>query len=690
MLGLSASLLLLVVLAGLVDPLRVAVERIDGAILRAFEVVRFPALTSAMDGIDDLLTSSWTIGILRWSTLIALIVFKRFRHLFVFLGSVLLVGWIASDIAWWFVRARPVDITILGDWEGSAMPSRHAAALAVTLVGMAYSLVEAGRPRSIAKGIVWGTIAIFGFARLYLGIEHLTDYLVGALIGTTIPLVAFRLITPNDVFPVSYRKGRAAHLDVHGPRGDAIRNALQDQLGITLLDLKPFGLEGSGGSTPLRLHVAGQQDTHLFGKLYAATHLRADRWYKLGRTLLYGRLEDEASFNTVRRLVQYEDYLLRVMRDAGLNTPRPYGFVEITPEREFVLVTEFLEGAKEVLEAEDVDESVVDDGLRLVRNLWDAGLAHRDIKPSNVLVRDGRVYLIDVAFGEVRPSPWRQAVDLANMMLVLALRTNAELVYERALQFFTPDDIAEAFAATHTVTMPSQSRSMLRRDRRNLVDRFRELAPKRPPIKIQRWSIRRVGLTAAVVFAALFGVALAFGNLRGAGLLAAQEATLNSYAVVVEPAECRMVDEDVLPLVAQAVPSASLVPCLEVETPGWDFHLADVKNGAARIFLRAERPHPRTELAEVALTAGCDVSGLRAEASDELGTQMFVRVHELSNQRYAATHYYLFDGGCVRYDMDLHGSGRTALADQLVREVMGFVSRGEVALDFEQATGQRL
>ena len=42
--------------------------------------------------------------------------------------------------------------------------------------------------------------------------------------------------------------------------------------------------------------------------------------------------------------------------------------------------------------------------------MWDAGLAHRDIKPANLLVRDGRLLLIDVAFAEVRPTPWRQAV----------------------------------------------------------------------------------------------------------------------------------------------------------------------------------------------------------------------------------------------------------------------------------------
>ena len=52
--------------------------------------------------------------------------------------------------------------------------------------------------------------------------------------------------------------------------------------------MKPVGLAGSGGSTPLRLTVEGDPNTYLFGKLYAMNHVRADRWYKLGRTLLTG------------------------------------------------------------------------------------------------------------------------------------------------------------------------------------------------------------------------------------------------------------------------------------------------------------------------------------------------------------------------------------------------------------------
>jgi hypothetical protein len=61
--------------------------------------------------------------------------------------------------------------------------------------------------------------------------------------------------------------------------------------------------------------------------------------------------------------------------------PSPYGVVEITPEREYLLVTEFLDGARELGEAE-VDDDLIDQGLRIVRRLWEAGLAHRDIKPA--------------------------------------------------------------------------------------------------------------------------------------------------------------------------------------------------------------------------------------------------------------------------------------------------------------------
>jgi tRNA A-37 threonylcarbamoyl transferase component Bud32 len=108
-----------------------------------------------------------------------------------------------------------------------------------------------------------------------------------------------------------------------------------------------------------------------------------------------------------------------------------------------MLVTEFFENARNLGDSE-VDDTVIDEGLGMVRTFWDIGVAHRDIKPANLLVRDGHLQLVDVSALEVRPSPWRQAVDLSNMLLVLALRTDPERVYARATKVFTPDEIAEA------------------------------------------------------------------------------------------------------------------------------------------------------------------------------------------------------------------------------------------------------
>jgi tRNA A-37 threonylcarbamoyl transferase component Bud32 len=494
---------------------------VDQAVLEVVARERTPALTRVALAVA--VGADWAIVVLGWATILVLLAFRRFRRLFVFLGAFFLVQalatYLANGILEQALPLRPAGIAMLGPAGRSAYPLAPVAMLTARLVGMLYALIPQGRMRQSGKAVVAGIVTLVALARLYLAIDTPTGVLVGVIIGVTIPLVAFRLLCPDEVFPVTYHRGRTAHLDVGGPRGEAIRRALQDQLGVIVEDVQPFALEGSAGSTPLRIKVKGDQDGWLFAKLYARSHLRADRSYKLGRALLYGRLEDEKSFNTVRRFVQQEDYALALMQRAGLPSPQPYGVVELTPEREYLVVTAFLDGATEIGQAE-VDEAIIDQGLQIIRRLWEAGLAHRDIKPANLLVRDGRLYLIDVFFTEVRPSPWRQGVDLANMLLVLALRSEPGQVYQRALRRFSVEEISEAFAATRGLTMPTQLRRMMRAQGRDLHAEFLKLLPEPPrPIAIQRFSPRRIGLTLAVLAVAFIAIGLVLSNLDGLGLV---------------------------------------------------------------------------------------------------------------------------------------------------------------------------
>jgi tRNA A-37 threonylcarbamoyl transferase component Bud32 len=533
-----------------------------------------------------------------------------------------------------------------------------------------YTLVPAGRWRNRSKWAAAALVAVVALGRMALGVEAPVDILVGVLIGVTVPLVMFRVFTPAEVFPVRYRRGRAAHLDVGGARGQAIRSALEDQLGLRVRTLAPFGLAGSAGSTPLRITLDDDENSVVFGKLYARTHLQSDRWYKLGRELLYGRLEDEKPFNSVRRLVQQEDYALRLFRDNALPSPTPHGVVELTPEREYLLLTEFIDGAVEMGDAE-VTDAVIDSGLAIAAKLWKAGVAHRDVKPSNLLVRDEQVYLIDVAFAELRPTPWRQAVDLANMMLCLALGSSPERVYERALRQFTVADIGEAFAAARGLALPSQLRRALRDEGLDIHSRFIRLLPAPPePVSIQRWNWRRAGLwLLAVLFAALLV------QNRTAFTLNDESTT----SLGISNVGCR--DWEPLWLQAQAVPSATLVPCLRSLPIGWRFARADVKDGLGEYVIDHDRAG--TNAITTNFSRRCDTSGARSVRSSDRRIHRFASTASVSSRTWFDT----FPGGCAT--VTVHSANDSEdVAPQVMREapvVIGYVSRTTL----EQALSDR-
>jgi membrane-associated phospholipid phosphatase len=644
-------------------PWRAALDQASTWILRQLATVRAPWLTDVANGIN-------AAG-LDWLPVIAAVVavlimaFRRWRHLLVlFLCLIFLEiggGWIYFGLS----RPRPFGVPIIGGWHGYSAPSVPVGALTFFLMGAVYGLAVPGRPRSYAKAGTAAVVALFGLARLYLAVDHPDDVVFGVALGVAVPLAAFRFFTPNEVFPVAYRRGRTAHVDVTGRRGAAIRQAVHDQLGLTVKEIRLVGLASSAGSTPLRLTVEGDPDQYLFAKLYTRSHVRADRWYKLWRTILYGALEDEHPFSSVRQLTQYEDYVLRLLRDSGVRVAAPYGIVEITPEREYLLVTEFFTGAVEIGDAE-VDDNIIDQGLLLIRKLWDAGVAHRDIKPGNLMVRDGRLRLIDVDFAQVRPSPWRQAVDLGNMMLVLAIRTDPGRVYRRALNYFTPDELAEAFAATRGVASPTQLRAFLKRDPRDLLGEFRALAPPRRPIALQRWGARRVVLAVAVLGATAIAVAIGISALPASAIGAHPPVCGTGHSMI---------------LSAQAVPSSAKLPCIAGLPSGWTVGGTDIRNGQTEFWLNSDRAGNRA--ITVTLTARCDTSGAVRIPSDQPGARRYERPLSLQ-PRFTLVRMYTFAGGCVTYQFSFAAGAAPSLGIPIDTAV-AFEPRS-VLVDYVQRT----
>ena len=460
------------------------------------------------------LSAGAAIRVVGWGVVVALVVTRQWRRLAVFVGVVQLT--LVTTMAETLAHPRPYGVGYLVRAGGDALPSWPVAGVAVTAVAAAYALVPSGQRRRRVLAALAPLVVSFAVARVFLGLDRPSAAVVGAVFGAALAVVGFDVLAPDVLFPVR-RNRTPAHLDL-GARRAAIARAVLEQAGLHVVAMEPFNLSGSAGSTPMLLTLDGPGPERLFAKLYSTSHLRSDRAFKVVRAIRYGALEDEAPFANVRSLVEHEDYLLRVMRDAGVRVPRPLGVVEVVPEREYMILTEFLEGATELRRAE-VDDFVIDDALAQVRTLWRAGIAHRDIKPSNVLVRADGVWLIDVAFGEVRPSAWRRSVDLANMMLVLALRTDASRVLGRASVAFETAEVATAFASTHAVTMPSQLRALLHADGRDLVERFREALPPVPRVRVQRWTPRRLGIVGAACGGVAGFAALLWLNLNATGWL---------------------------------------------------------------------------------------------------------------------------------------------------------------------------
>jgi len=227
--------------------------------------------------------------------------------------------------------------------------------------------------------------------------------------------------------------------------------------------------------------------------------------------------------------------------------------------------------------------------------------------------------------------------------------------------FIAAAGAAEAFAATRGVASPTQLRAFMKRDPRDLLGEFRALGPQRPPIVLQRWSIRRVALAAAmlaIITAAVYQTGDAF-------FPAARN--LGAY-----PPSCGTGHSMILS--AQAVPSAALLPCIAALPSGWSIGGAEIASGKTRLWLDSDRAGPRA--VTVTLTATCDTSGARQIPSDQPGTSRFERPLSLVPV-FSGLRFYTFPGGCVTYEFHFRPGASPVLA-VAVDSALAFQSRSSL------------
>ena len=144
-------------------------NQVNSAVLRLFARARTPWLTDVARGISAA-GSGWGATVAGLSAGVLTIVFRRWRHLLVFLCSLFLLQVAITLITSGTTRPRPYGVLIIGNWAGYSTQALAVTVPTFLLISIAYCLVVPGRPRSYAKAATAVIVAVFCLARLYLAV----------------------------------------------------------------------------------------------------------------------------------------------------------------------------------------------------------------------------------------------------------------------------------------------------------------------------------------------------------------------------------------------------------------------------------------------------------------------------------------------------------------------------------------
>jgi hypothetical protein len=140
-------------------------------------------------------------------------------------------------------------------------------------------------------------------------------------------------------------------------------------------------------------------------------------------------------------------------------------------------------------------------------------------------------------------------------------------------------------------------------------------------------------------------------------------------------------------LAAQAVPSATLLPCVKLLPAGWSVSDVFIHNGRARFTLDSDRVG--SQAVTVVLERFCRLPTVTRVPTDEPGTRRFEQIGEVrSGVGFTGTRFYLFDGGCVTYQFRFKGEDRAEPIGEATL-ALSFVTRDEVRRRVREDTGGR-
>jgi undecaprenyl-diphosphatase len=313
------------------------------------------------------------------------------------------LSWMGSELVERIAeRGRPDGLLQGVDLHGVAVSGLGFPSVTVAV---AAGLATAAVPyvTRIPRRIAWSLVVLVAVSRVFVGAHLPVDSLGGFAVG----LMAGSLV--HLAFGCPGRR----------PTLPAVRDALA-RAGVAVADLKPLGI-GRRGSTMFTGHVA--DGSEVFCRAIGRDERDRDALDKAWRAVALRDQRDQPFFTSIQA-VEHEAYLALLAARAGVSVPDvriTAGFTDGA-----VLAEDRAPGKRvSALDPDTIDDAVLDDAWRNVATLRSAHLSHGALRAENVFVDAGKVSIVDWADARSAADDRRQAEDVAELLVSLAVRVGA-------------------------------------------------------------------------------------------------------------------------------------------------------------------------------------------------------------------------------------------------------------------------
>jgi hypothetical protein len=145
--------------------------------------------------------------------------------------------------------------------------------------------------------------------------------------------------------------------------------------------------------------------------------------------------------------------------------------------------------------------------------------------------------------------------------------------------------------------------------------------------------------------------------------------------------------QNILHLVAQAVPSSTRIPCFERLPTGWSYGGSEIRSGFVHYWLDSDRVG--VDAVHVTMTRACNVAGEALLPSDTHDAGLRLYEEPTVQHPEVTVRHYVFTGGCVTVRYSFPPQTAPSIFAE-AEHLLGFHSRSAHVNDIRRETGLTL